>query len=577
MVEDVYNPAERFRTEFRERFRKVAEETFDELVKISGIDVQENRVTVNKIRNSEQTVAELNGCLSWAKFWRGFLWLLAIAAVGVGIYFMEIPQYAAICVLALVLLLVLLFGVVHPKIKRLRAEIEEEESDLQENKRLAWEQMQPLNRLFDWDVTVRMITKTVPKIQFDPFFTTGRLRELYRQFGWNDEYNRDKSVLFAHSGEINGNPFILGRTLYMQWGEKTYYGSRKVSYMVRSGNSSYRRTETLNASVTKPYPEYYTDTFLLYGCDAAPNLVFHRTCSGLANDEHSFWGKRSKNAERKKLEKFSRKLDDDSQYTIMANRDFETLFNTMDRNNEVEFRLLFTPVAQMQMLEILRDNNCGFGDDFNFNKVCKLNVIEAKHLNELDLDCNPDRYKSYCLEDSRSEFMVFNQRYFRALYYAFAPLLAVPLYQQTRTHENIYGIKENRRSCFWEQEALANFYGDSHFAHPKCATRSILKTSENRFDGDRAEIEVTAHGYKAVQRVDTVQVKAGNGRYYNVDVAWDDYIPVSRKGYMRVAEDDEGFQKKEMDAQERADYIFRKESSVGGSIYRRSILSRIVK
>ena len=220
MVEDVYNPAERFRTEFRERFRKVAEETFDELVKISGIDVQENRVTVNKIRNSEQTIAELNGSLSWAKFWRGFLWLLAIAAVGAGIYFMEIPQYAAISVMALVLLLVLLFGAVHPKIKRLRAEIEEEENDPQENKRLAWEQMQPLNRLFDWDVTVRMITKTVPKIQFDPFFTTGRLRELYRQFGWNDEYNRDKSVLFAHSGEINGNPFILGRTLYMQWGEK---------------------------------------------------------------------------------------------------------------------------------------------------------------------------------------------------------------------------------------------------------------------------------------------------------------------------------------------------------------------
>jgi hypothetical protein len=80
-----------------------------------------------------------------------------------------------------------------------------------------------------------------------------------------------------------------------------------------------------------------------------------------------------------------------------------------------------------------------------------------------------------------------------------------------------------------------------------------------------------------VQRVDTVQIKAGNGRYYNVDVAWDDYIPVSRKGYMRVAEDDEGFLKKEMDARERADYIFRKESSVGGSIYRRSILSRIVK
>ena len=321
--------------------------------------------------------------------------------------------------------------------------------------------------------------------------------------------------------------------------------------------------------------KYYTDTFLLYGCDAAPGLVFHRTCSGLANDENSFWGKRNKNAEQKKLEKFSRKLDDDSQYTMMSNRDFETLFNTMDRNNEVEFRLLFTPIAQTQMLQLLRDRVNGFGDDFNFNKSHKLNVIVAKHLNELDLNNDPSRYKSYSVDDSRSEFMIYNQQYFRSLYFAFAPLLAIPLYQQTRTHENIYGIKENRRSCFWEHEALANFYGDESFRHPKCATRSILKTNEVRQDSEKARVKVTAYGYAAVHRVDVVSVQAGNGRYYDVRVPWDEYIPVSQTSTMRIEDDNAGFSKHEMSAAERANYIDQKQSSVYGSIYRRSMLSRI--
>lgn len=542
---------------------------------LSGIDVEANRIIVNKIKNSEQTILELKRKLSHLRFWKGLFWVLLLADIGAGVYFLDIPDYLLACALGAVLLIYFLFGVLRPRIKKKIQEIEEEQAAVEENKRIAWEQMQPLNRLFDWDVTVRMITKTVPRIQFDPFFTAGRLRELHTLFGWDNEYNSDKSVLFAHSGEINGNPFILGRTLYMRWGEKTYYGSRQVSYWVRSGKSSYRRTETLNAYVTKPYPEYYTDTFLLYGCDAAPGLVFHRTCSGLANDENSFWGKRNKNAEQKKLEKFSRKLDDDSQYTMMSNRDFETLFNTMDRNNEVEFRLLFTPIAQTQMLQLLRDRVNGFGDDFNFNKSHKLNVIVAKHLNELDLNNDPSRYKSYSVDDSRSEFMIYNQQYFRSLYFAFAPLLAIPLYQQTRTHENIYGIKENRRSCFWEHEALANFYGDESFRHPKCATRSILKTNEVRQDSEKARVKVTAYGYAAVHRVDVVSVQAGNGRYYDVRVPWDEYLPVSQTSTMRIEDDNAGFSKHEMSAAERANYIDQKQSSVYGSIYRRSMLSRI--
>ena len=260
---------------------------------------------------------------------------------------------------------------------------------------------------------------------------------------------------------------------------------------------------------------------------------------------------------------------------MMANRDFETLFNTMDRNNEVEFRLLFTPIAQTQMLEIMRNKVDGYGDDFSFNKLNKINFLEAVHLDNIELDNNPDRYKSYSVEASRLEFMRYNQEYFRAIYFAFAPLLAVPLYQQTRTHEKIYGIRENCNSSFWEHEALANFYGDRKFQHPECVTHSILKTEENRYSSERAQIEVTAYGYKAVDRVDSVLVRGGDGRMHRVDVHWDEYLPVSQTSCMRVEEDMAGFESREMDAIERADYISRKEGSFYNGVYRRSMLSRL--
>lgn len=49
-------------------------------------------------------------------------------------------------------------------------------------------------------------------------------------------------------------------------------------------------------------------------------------------------------------------------FTPLANTKFEVMFKAYDRNNEVQYRLLFTPLAQQNMLEILT-GKAGFGDD----------------------------------------------------------------------------------------------------------------------------------------------------------------------------------------------------------------------
>ena len=69
----------------------------------------------------------------------------------------------------------------------------------------------------------------------------------------------------------------------------------------------------------------------------------------------------------------------------MGNSEFEVLFGATNRNNEVQFRLLFTPLAQKQLLGLMKDKEIAFGDDFNFIKRNKINIIIPDHLKKNQL------------------------------------------------------------------------------------------------------------------------------------------------------------------------------------------------
>ena len=90
--------------------------------------------------------------------------------------------------------------------------------------------MAALNQLYDWDMLTRMMSQTVPRLEFDDYFTTQRLADLEKTYGWDGSFNEDRSVLYAHSGLINGNPFIICRTKKMEMGTKTYTGSKVIHW-----------------------------------------------------------------------------------------------------------------------------------------------------------------------------------------------------------------------------------------------------------------------------------------------------------------------------------------------------------
>ncbi len=556
-MEELFHPLEAYRDRLKEEHARNVSETFEKLVAEAGTDAEGNRKTCEELKKLREELKAAKGSLAWRRFWRGLLWVLAVAA-GVGVWLAvasggEARTAAAAAgggVLALAVLLAL--KVAGPAVARAKERVEELAQLAAEKEAEAEAQVAGLMKLFDWDLPGKISEKTMPQVKFDPFFTGGRLRELESTFGWRGEGIGEGSVLWSQSGEINGNPFVVGRVLEQGEGMETYTGHLWITYRVpvRDANGHVRmetRRQRLTATVTKPKPVYGERDFVIYANEAAERLAFRREPSPMAETEPgSRAEKRALKGAVKKLEKFARNLDDSYGFT-MSDPEFEAYFNAWDRSDEVQFRLLFTPLAQRQELSILKDRTEGFGDDFEMQKTGKINVLWPEHLKATSLDGEPGRYHSCDLREIRRIFQEYNEGWFRHVFFALAPLLAVPLYQQYRSHETIWKCLQDRASASPEHEALANYLGEGHFRHPASVTRNILKTAARRGAAEQEQrVEVTAYGFRTETHTDYVATWGADGKVHEVPVEWKEYLPVSRRSEMDVV-DAEGLPRREFE------------------------------
>lgn len=576
MVEDIYDPLDEYVNTFEPRFKQVAKDTFAQLSKEAEVDIDANRQTCKQLYKAQDDLNSVKSKLGWTIFLCVVMWGGVIGG-GVAIYNMydRLEAWGIVLIaIGIAIALLLLFWKVHPLIKRLKSEQNELKEKVTQHKKEAWQQMASLNHLYDWDVLTRMMTQTVPKLEFDAYFTTQRLADLQEVYGWDGSFNKERSVIYSHSGLINGNPFVLCRTRKMEMGAKTYYGYKTIYWTTRERGSDgkmhvVQHSETLTASVTAPYPGYFEKTRLIYGNIAAPDLKFYRKQSGLANREGSIsykWRKR-------KLRKKSRDLTNND-FAMMTNEEFEVAFDTSNRNNNQQYALLFTPLAQANMLKLLKDNSVGYGDDFDFDKNCMINTIIPEHIQSLDLDMDPHQYQNFDYDKAEKDFYNINARYFRAIYFSLAPLLCVPMYQQIRSQKDIYGRDMQRHSSFWEHEALANFWGQNHFKHPQCVTDCILKTEKKQTSGDSSSITVYAYGYRVEKRISYITKWGGDGRTHQVPVYWDEYLPVTGQGSMNITEDNH-YDDVKVSQHQRIAHVSEVLKASGMDVYRRHIVSKL--
>ena len=216
MIEDVYEPLARYRDDFKAKFAALTRAKFKELTDASGMDVAANRRLVALIHALERKVGSVAG----KEFFLGCGIVLAFGAALlclVVFFVLEGDPNRIFWLLGVLVGIVLGVLLIFPFVRSAKLLVALRER-IQRETAVAWKQMAPLNRLYAWDVTTSLIEQTVPRLAFDPYFTARRLEDLRRLYGWSDHFNEGKSILFAQSGVINGNPFLFGEYLDMEWG-----------------------------------------------------------------------------------------------------------------------------------------------------------------------------------------------------------------------------------------------------------------------------------------------------------------------------------------------------------------------
>ena len=209
----------------------------------------------------------------------------------------------------------------------------------------------------------------------------------------------------------------------------------------------------------------------------------------------------------------------------MSNADFEVLFDALDRTNEVQFRTLFTPLAQTNMVSLLLSKE-GYGDDFAFVKAKRTNRIVSDHSQGREMMLLPDHYVSHAFDTIQENFLGKNADFFKAVYFDFAPLWAIPLYQERPVHSLKPIAELTQTVSLKECETLANLADAKHLVHPQTKTTAILKSTFLSSHNNVDEMGITAYSYDIEPRIDLVPVYGDDGRWHNVPVEWDDYLPL---------------------------------------------------
>jgi hypothetical protein len=386
-----------------------------------------------------------------------------------------------------------------------------------------------------------LIEKTIPDFSFDMHFTKAHEELLKKQHDFYDTCNEDTSMLETLAGRFAGNPFLFCRRKRHEMSQKTYVGRLVISWTETYRDSkgqmrTQRRTQTLHASVVKPYPVYCAQSYLCYGSQAAPDLSFTRAPQ---HSEDLNEKQREKKIKRgiKRLQKKTRKAaSKGGTFQEMANSEFDVLFGALDRDHEVQFRLMYTPLAQQNTVALLTSET-GYGDDFHFEKRRRCNVITSEHAQNWTMNTKAANYYSYDVDEIKQKFMRFNTEYFKSVFFDFAPLIAVPAYaeepcaalEQPEEYESHYP--------YYEHEVMANQVGEELFAPPRVATDVILKTRLTSKGENEDRVEVLALAYEAIDRVDVVPVFGGDGRMHPVPVPWVEYVPISQRTPMSVTVD----------------------------------------
>lgn len=370
----IYNPLEEYEKKFKDSHSNAANAFFEALVKQSNVNIEANRKTVEQYNTYKENLVKLKKKLN---LWRVLRVFMCISIVLIPVVVLKTT----------------------PKIKMLREEIDQADKRAEELLAQAYEQMLPLNSLFTDRDALNLIHDTVPLMSFDTCFSVEKEADMKINYDFATHNEVEESSIDVLSGEYNENPFLFENKIIHTMGTKTYHGYKTISWTESYTDSSGKRrtrtrTQTLHATVVKPKPYYNTQVVLNYGSQGGSELSFSRDASHLEQKSEKAIERYIKKGEKKLKRLTDKAIKNNEDFTSMSNSDFEVLFDALDRTDEVQFRALFTPLAQTNLVGLILSKT-GYGDDFNFFKQKRMNKIISNHSQGRAMNLLPREYTSY--------------------------------------------------------------------------------------------------------------------------------------------------------------------------------------
>ena len=544
----IYKPREIYTRFLKNQFHDEAERLFDELTKKAQTDTEANALHVRDYNAAKEKEKAAEKKVKGGKALGILAVVFGIAFIVVGlimIFAVKQPwAYAVGAVLSVlgIVLLILRFTKIRKMKKERQAILDKAKAESQKRLSLCEEDMATLNALYDWNMPCKIMEKATDLLELDPHYTPEREMYLIKAFGYERDEDYLHSVTGVTSGAINGNPFFLERVRECSIEPKVYTGTLVITWTTTHRDSqghiqTETHTQTLVATITKPAPVYRLQTRLIYGNEAAPRLKFSRYPSGMSGKSEKEIASFVK-SKVKELDKKERKaLTNESNFTKMGNDEFDALFGADDRTNEVEFRLLFTPLAQANELDLIKEPT-PYGDDFVMVKDKKITSVASGHSQTFDYSADPALFRHYDYQAAKKNFIQYCDDYIQALYFDLAPIMSIPLYQMHKPHEYIYKDEYPAFFPHHEHETMANSMNPSLF-RPASADASLpvlLKAIASSKHGQNDRVTIKGTSYETVPHVEMVPKLGGDGRTHMVPVHWIEYIETSCDNFIEVGE-----------------------------------------
>lgn len=546
-----FDPIDFYKGPLKAEYDKNAAEFLNALVRVANIDEAANRKIVAEINRLKKKIEDTQKTLVGFKFLLALCIFLLVAGVvmaivGICLDLEILTKILLIAIGAVVAIgmVLLIFLVINKKIKNLNSIFEKHQAAYYQALNQGIAMLNPFRQLLTYKDFIRLVNRTTDVIKLDEELKPQKLLMLHSLYNYNYRYNQNVSVCSVQSGDISSNPFIRVKLFATEMVNFTYVGSRTVTWAetYHSNGRTYTRTvsQTLTATVVKPVPKYYFDSAVIYGNEAAPDLSFTRRPSGVETDSTEKQIDNLVKKGEKQLEKLTEKATKQGrEFQALANSEFDVLFGALNRDNEVQYRLLFTPLAQQNMVEIITAKE-PYGDDFYFKKDKKLNIVSTLHGKDM-FDYDPSIFNQYYDYDLlKKDFLIYLKNLFGSLYFDLAPILAIPLYQTTDAGLYNPGEILNHVSTL-EAESFVNEMAkvaDLVFRPQEAAEKLILKVNYQNSVGETDIFDVVAYSYQKIPNVTVVPVMANNGRLYDVAVNWFDFIPVNKTSRVGIRQFD---------------------------------------